>query len=129
MPSDLNPYGSAVIGTIQQVCGAAGIALFVSVMSLSSASSVAGGSLSVQAVSDGVSAGFLTGAIISLFLIGASFFCAPPFGCAALKLGVPKLNNLLFRILSVFCQSRFLRKLEKQNCVFHLEKSNFCAIL
>jgi len=78
LPKDLNPYGSAVIGTIQQVCGAAGIALFVSIMSLRMADSIEAGATLVDAAADGVSAGFVTGALISLCMIVASFFVRRP---------------------------------------------------
>ncbi|SES19459.1 MFS transporter, DHA2 family, lincomycin resistance protein [Tranquillimonas rosea] len=78
LPKDLNPYGSAVIGTIQQVCGAAGIALFVSVMSLRTAASSAAGASSPDAMAAGVTAGFITGAVVSLCLIAASFFVRRP---------------------------------------------------
>jgi len=78
LPKDLNPYGSAVIGTIQQVSGAAGIALFVSIMSLRAAASSANGATAIEAAADGVSAGFMTGATISLCMIMASFFVRRP---------------------------------------------------
>ncbi len=78
LPKDLNPYGSAVIGTIQQVCGAAGIALFVSVMSIRSGAAAASGADALHAAAEGVSAGFMTGALISLGLIAASFFVRRP---------------------------------------------------
>ncbi|WP_236638161.1 MFS transporter [Mangrovicoccus ximenensis] len=43
LPQELYSHGSAVLGTVQQVAGAAGIALFVSVMSLRIAAETAAG--------------------------------------------------------------------------------------
>ncbi|NDW02459.1 MDR family MFS transporter [Salipiger sp. PrR002] len=78
LPKDLYSYGSAVIGTVQQVAGAAGIALFVSIMSIRIGSEMASGASLTEATAAGVQAGFLTGALISLVMIGASFFVRRP---------------------------------------------------
>jgi len=78
LPKELYPHGSAVIGTVQQVAGAAGIALFVSIMSLRIGSETAAGSTLVEATSSGVQAGFTTGATIALVMIAASFFVRRP---------------------------------------------------
>lgn len=78
LPKELYSYGSAVIGTVQQVAGAAGIALFVSIMSIRIGTEMASGSELVDATAAGVRAGFLTGALISLLMIGASFFVRRP---------------------------------------------------
>ncbi len=78
LPKDLYSYGSAVIGTVQQVAGAAGIALFVSIMSIRIGTEMAAGAELVDATAAGVRAGFLTGGLISLLMIGASFFVRRP---------------------------------------------------
>lgn len=78
LPKELYSYGSAVIGTVQQVAGAAGIALFVSIMSIRIGTEMASGAELVDATAAGVRAGFLTGALISLLMIGASFFVRRP---------------------------------------------------
>lgn len=66
----LNSHGSAIVGTIQQVAGAAGIALFISV-----AAAFGGGGAEVASVTaDGVRAAFTVGAIIATFAIPAVFF-------------------------------------------------------
>ncbi|MBV7378706.1 MDR family MFS transporter [Maritimibacter dapengensis] len=78
LPNDLYSHGSALIGTIQQVAGAAGIALFVSVMSLRSAALMAGGTGEVEALAAGLRLGFMCGASASLFLIVAGFFVRRP---------------------------------------------------
>lgn len=84
LPPRLYSHGSAVIGTIQQVAGAAGIALFVSLMTLRTSELVADGVAMVPATSQGIQLAFLCGAITSLFAIVAAFFIrrppAPPMG-------------------------------------------------
>ena len=62
----LSSYGSAIVGTIQQVAGAAGIALFISV---SSAFAGPAGLTSDSVTAEGVRAAFLVGAIIALVTI------------------------------------------------------------
>jgi len=63
-----------VIGSIQQVAGAAGVALFVALMSARAATLAANGLAAGDALSGGVRAGFLCGAIISLFSVACVFF-------------------------------------------------------
>ncbi|MDB5623865.1 MAG: transporter, partial [Devosia sp.] len=72
--------GSAVIGTVQQVAGAAGTALFVALMTLQTASLLAGGAEPLAAASGGVRSAFLCGAVISLFAVVAAFFVRKPAG-------------------------------------------------
>lgn len=74
----LYSHGSATIGTVQQLAGAAGTALFVSVMAGVGAASAAGGAAQVAASSAGIQAAFLCGAIISLFGVLAAFFVRKP---------------------------------------------------
>lgn len=78
LPRHLYPYGSAVVGTMQQVAGAAGTALFVTLMSVTSAAAVAGGTEPVAAVAQGVHAAFLVGAIIASVSIVLSLFVRKP---------------------------------------------------
>jgi MFS transporter, DHA2 family, lincomycin resistance protein len=75
---NLYSHGSAVIGTIQQVAGAAGVALFVALMSARTATLSAHGLTPVDALSGGVRAGFLCGAIISLFAVACAFLVRRP---------------------------------------------------
>ena len=77
--SSLSPtlysHGSAVIGSIQQVAGAAGVALFVALMSARSATLIrAQGLAPVDALTGGIRGGFLCGAIISIFAVACVFF-------------------------------------------------------
>ena len=67
-------YGSAVVGTVQQVAGAAGIALLVTVMS--SVSAATGGGAEADAA--GVRTAFLIAAIVSLPLIVGAFLIRKP---------------------------------------------------
>jgi DHA2 family lincomycin resistance protein-like MFS transporter len=76
----LYSHGSAVIGTIQQVAGAAGVALFVALMSAHATTLTGRGLAAVDALSGGVRVGFLCGAIISLFAVACVFFIQKPSG-------------------------------------------------
>ena len=74
----LYSHGSAVIGSIQQVAGAAGVALFVALMSARATTLTARGIAQVDALSGGIRGGFLCGAIISLFAVACVFFVRKP---------------------------------------------------
>ena len=75
-------HGSAILGSIQQVAGAAGIALFVALMTIRTASLAAGGLEQVNALSGGIQLAFTVGAAISLFAVVAAFFVRKPEGGA-----------------------------------------------
>jgi DHA2 family lincomycin resistance protein-like MFS transporter len=70
---ELYPHGSAIVGTVQQLAGAAGTALFITMMSTTAAARAAVGSSAVDATAAGVQAAFMCGAVLSLLAIGASF--------------------------------------------------------
>ena len=74
----LYSHGSAVIGTIQQVAGAAGVALFVALMSARTTTLAARGLAPIDALSGGIRSGFLCGAIISLLAVACVFFVQRP---------------------------------------------------
>jgi DHA2 family lincomycin resistance protein-like MFS transporter len=76
----LYSHGSAVIGTLQQAAGAAGVALFVALMSARAGTLATRGLAPVEALSGGVRVGFLCGAIISLFAVACVFFVRRPAG-------------------------------------------------
>ncbi|MGN6488701.1 MAG: MFS transporter, partial [Devosia sp.] len=78
LPMQLYSHGSAILGSVQQVAGAAGVALFVALMTIQSSALVAAGSERIPAISGGIHAGFLCGAVISLFAIAAAFFVRKP---------------------------------------------------
>ncbi|QQA44014.1 MDR family MFS transporter [Pelagovum pacificum] len=78
LPPHLYSYGSAMLGTTQQVAGAAGIALFVSIMSVKIGVELETGADMVAATASGLRSGFLAAAMISLLLIVAGFFVRRP---------------------------------------------------
>lgn len=78
VPPQLYSHGSAVLGSVQQVAGAAGVALFVAVMSAQTASLAAAGSVPLEALAGGIRTAFIIGAVISLFAVAASFFVRKP---------------------------------------------------
>lgn len=65
LPQHLYSHGSAIVGTVQQVAGAAGTALFVTVMTRQSTAAISAGSDPVQGLAEGVHAAFLWGGVIS----------------------------------------------------------------
>lgn len=71
-------YGSAVLGTVQQVAGAAGIALMVAVMSAVSANAQAGGASEAAGEAAGAHIAFLVAAIIATPLIIGAFLVKKP---------------------------------------------------
>ncbi len=78
VPPKLYSHGSAILGSVQQIAGAAGVALFVAVMTIQTAGLAAAGATPVDALAAGVRGGFLCGAVISLFAVVASFFVKKP---------------------------------------------------
>jgi len=78
IPPKLYSHGSAVVGTVQQLAGAAGVALFITVMSSTVASRVAAGAPEVAATAAGIHTAFVYGAIISLVAIPLAFFIRRP---------------------------------------------------
>jgi len=71
-------YGSAVVGTVQQVAGAAGIALMFGVMAAATAGATEAGADAAAAGSAGTHAAFLTAAILSLPLLIGAFLIRKP---------------------------------------------------
>jgi MFS transporter, DHA2 family, lincomycin resistance protein len=76
--SSINPqlysHGSAVLGSVQQVAGAAGVALFVALMSAQSTALTAAGTAPLEALSGGIRTALIVGAVIALLAVIASFF-------------------------------------------------------
>ncbi|MEC5167656.1 DHA2 family efflux MFS transporter permease subunit [Glaciihabitans sp. GrIS 2.15] len=70
----LYSHGSAIVGTVQQLAGAAGTALFVTVMSAQAATLTTAGASQESATAAGIRIAFTYGAVISLFAIPAAFF-------------------------------------------------------
>src|SRR5699024_1721471 len=59
-------HGSAIVGTVQQVAGAAGAALLVSIMARVAAGTVGSGGTELEGISDGTSAAFTLSAALGL---------------------------------------------------------------
>jgi DHA2 family lincomycin resistance protein-like MFS transporter len=78
LPARFYSYGSAVIGTNQQLAGAIGTALFVTILSTVGAHTLADGGASTAAVEAGVRAAFLCGAALSVLLVVGAFFVRRP---------------------------------------------------
>ncbi|MFB2580950.1 MDR family MFS transporter [Herbiconiux sp. P15] len=76
----LYAHGSATTSTLQQLAGAAGTALFVTVLSTTTVAGLTEGLSEVSATAAGVQAAFLVGGFISLAAIVASFFVRRPVG-------------------------------------------------
>jgi DHA2 family lincomycin resistance protein-like MFS transporter len=74
----LYSYGSAVLGTVQQVAGAAGIALMVTIFSLAAATAEEQGASFEAGQAAGAHAAFLISAIVSLPLVVGAFFIRKP---------------------------------------------------
>ncbi|MEO6941699.1 MAG: DHA2 family efflux MFS transporter permease subunit [Terrimesophilobacter sp.] len=75
---NLYSHGSAIVGTVQQVAGAAGTALFVTIMSARAAGLLSDGGNAVTAMAGGIQLAFLAGAIISVFAIPIAVFIRRP---------------------------------------------------
>ncbi|MEN3269850.1 DHA2 family efflux MFS transporter permease subunit [Pseudonocardia sp.] len=86
VPPHLYSYGSAIFGTTQQLAGAAGVALLVSVLSLQSADLAAGGASVIEQTAGGVHAAFVVAASLSLIAIACAFFMrSPPVSAGAVR--------------------------------------------
>ncbi|MFI5960371.1 MDR family MFS transporter [Cryptosporangium sp. NPDC051539] len=72
LPSGLYGHGSAVLSTLQQLAGAAGTALFITVLSRTTASEFAAGATEKAATADGVSDAFIAGGVVSLVAVVAA---------------------------------------------------------
>ena len=78
VPPQLYSHGSAMLGSIQQVAGAAGVALFVAVMSIQTRMSVEAGMDATAALTSGIRLAFLCGAVIFMVALVLAFFVRRP---------------------------------------------------
>jgi DHA2 family lincomycin resistance protein-like MFS transporter len=78
VPARLYSHGSAVLGSFQQVAGAAGIALFIAIMTAQQAELAASGVVAVEALAGGIRAAFLAGAIGAVLAVGCAFLVRKP---------------------------------------------------
>ncbi|NYD65513.1 DHA2 family efflux MFS transporter permease subunit [Agromyces atrinae] len=71
-------HGSAIVSTIQQVAGAAGTALFITIMASQTIVFATAGAGADAAAAGGVRAAFTIGAVLSLLTIVGAFFVKKP---------------------------------------------------
>jgi MFS transporter, DHA2 family, lincomycin resistance protein len=73
LPRRLYSHGSAILSTLQQVAGAAGTALFITVMTTATIAGATSGTEPTVALMDGIHNAMVWGAIISLVAFAGSF--------------------------------------------------------
>jgi DHA2 family lincomycin resistance protein-like MFS transporter len=83
----LYSYGSAIFGTTQQLAGAAGVALLVSIHSVRSADLAGEGVSLLEQTAGGVHAAFLVAASLSLLAIVGAFFIRGSTGAGEVTAG------------------------------------------
>lgn len=83
LPRQLYSHGSATLSALQQVAGAAGIALYVAIMTIGTDNAVQAGMEQTEALASGLHSAFLAGACVSMIaIIGALFIRKPANGDA-----------------------------------------------
>jgi len=80
LPPKLYSHGSAIIGTTQQVAGAAGTTLYVAIMTWRAGVLTQGEADAATATVGGMQSAFFIGALISLAAVVASFYVRRPPG-------------------------------------------------
>ncbi|MDH4274596.1 MAG: DHA2 family efflux MFS transporter permease subunit [Gammaproteobacteria bacterium] len=78
IPPPLYSHGSALLGSIQQLAGAAGVALLIALMSVESARLTSIGTPSINALAGGIRNAFLWAALLSLVAVITAFFVRRP---------------------------------------------------
>ncbi|WP_407079941.1 MDR family MFS transporter [Arthrobacter zhaoxinii] len=78
LDKSLYSHGSAIINTLQQLAGAAGTAVFITLMTTGTTAALADGASAVSAAASGVHTAFFWGAVVSLVAVAASFFVRRP---------------------------------------------------
>lgn len=78
LPANLYSHGSAIVNTLQQVAGAAGTALFITLMTTGTVAAKTAGAGSVSAQVAGVHSAFVWGAFLSLAPVLLSLFVRRP---------------------------------------------------
>lgn len=80
---ELYSHGSAIMSTLQQVAGAAGTAVFITLMTTGAAASAEGGAAAQLAQADGIHLAFLCGTGMALVAVIAAFLVKKPEGPTA----------------------------------------------
>jgi DHA2 family lincomycin resistance protein-like MFS transporter len=83
LKQSLYSHGSAIVSTVQQLAGAAGTALFITMLATQTAAQEDEGATETVAAASGVHAALLVGAGISVVAIALSFFIRRPAGDVA----------------------------------------------
>lgn len=83
LPPKLYSHGSALVGTVQQLAGAIGTALFVALLAWRSAALAATGISVEAATAGGIRVAFMCGAVLSTVAMAAAFFVRKPVEAAA----------------------------------------------
>lgn len=78
IPPRFYSHGSAILSTMQQLAGAAGVAIFITVMTGRTVAAAASGANAVEAAASGIHSAFVVGAIVSLVAIPLAFFVRKP---------------------------------------------------
>lgn len=78
LPRNIYSHGSAILTTLQQLAGAAGTALFVTLFMTGTMDAVRGGATEVAAKVSGVHEAFVTGALLSLAAVLLALFVRRP---------------------------------------------------
>ena len=78
LPPELYSHGSATVSTVQQVAGAAGTALFITMMTRGTESALGNGTEPVAAAADGVHSAFLVASVLSVVLVLAATMVRSP---------------------------------------------------
>jgi DHA2 family lincomycin resistance protein-like MFS transporter len=78
LPRNLYGHGSAIINTVQQLAGAAGTALFITVLSTTTAARLAAGADALEATAAGVQGAFLWGGVVSVVAGAATLLVRRP---------------------------------------------------
>lgn len=75
---ELYSHGSAAVGAVQQVAGAAGTALFITILAMTTGELAANGAEATAAQAGGIQQAFLIGAVLSLVVVVGAFFVRRP---------------------------------------------------
>jgi MFS transporter, DHA2 family, lincomycin resistance protein len=73
VPMELYSHGSAIMSTLQQVAGAVGTAVFITLMTTGAAASLESGANPVVAQADGIHLAFLCGTGMAIVAVAAAF--------------------------------------------------------
>ncbi|WP_035738867.1 MDR family MFS transporter [Glycomyces arizonensis] len=75
---ELYPHGSAIVNTLQQLAGAAGTALFITIMTTGTTANLEDGMEAAAAQSGGIHSAFLWGAALAVVAVAASLLVRRP---------------------------------------------------